>query len=452
MFRFVKRLKEKGISLRKINGILVVLTLLASITLFAVMERTTEVNQKTHDVTQKYFALRSAAYNMQIASDYLTEQIRCFAVTGEWQYLENYFTEAKETKRREHALETLEENLGKTKTLSDLEAAMDGSLELMNLEYYAGRLVVEGNDLVLAEAPQAIRDATLVPEDTKLSASEKLEKARALLFGEEYRAQKENISNHMQECLDDLMEEVGNEQARLAKKLREQVSTEHALTLVLIVFLLGTVILSAWTVFRPLRIAVNMIREEHEIPLKGAYEVRFLAKTYNLMLHSSLKNQEKLSYEATHDALTGLYNRRGYDFLIRNMDWETSALILFDLDDFKSENDTYGHDVGDLILKKAGDVIFKSFRSQDYVCRIGGDEFAVIMVHANVSMTGLIQKKIEHMNEVLEQGDDRIPPASMSVGVSFGHQDQEMVVLFKQADEALYQAKGQGKKGVCFYE
>ena len=451
MFQIFKRIKNRGVFLRRLNLIMAIIAIFASIALFIAMDRTTKLHHQTHEITQNYFAWRRDAYNMQIASDYLTEQIRCFAVTGEWQYLENYFSEAKDSKRREHALSELEEHLGKTKTITDLAAAMEDSMELMNLEYYAGRLTVEAFDLPLSDCPKEIQDVALSQEDLQLSAGEKRERAQAVLFGEEYRMQKESISAHMQECLNDLMADVGREQERVAQALEEQVRTEHALTMVLIVILLGTMILTAWTVFRPLREAVNMIREEKEIPLKGAYEVRFLAKTYNLMFQSGVKNQEKLAYEATHDSLTGLYNRRGYEFLVRNVDWETSALILLDLDDFKSINDNYGHDVGDAVLKKAAAAILKSFRSQDFVCRIGGDEFAVIMLHSYVALTELIQKKVDGMNEILSQTEG-IPAVSLSAGVAFGHQDQDKEVLFKQADEALYQAKDKGKRSIVFYE
>jgi diguanylate cyclase (GGDEF)-like protein len=94
----------------------------------------------------------------------------------------------------------------------------------------------------------------------------------------------------------------------------------------------------------------------------------------------------------------------------------------------------------------------KSFRSQDFVCRIGGDEFAVIMVHSYVGLTDLIRRKVDTMNEVLAQGDETIPAVTISVGVAFGHQDQEKEALFKQADEALYRAKDMGKRGSAFYE
>ena len=452
MFRFIARMKNSGVSLRRLNVIMAIIGILASIALFIAMDRTTKIHQQTQELTKEFFSWRSDAYDMQIASDYLTEQIRCFAVTGEWRYLTNYFSEAKEAQRREHALSELEEKLGKTKTLTDLSAAMDDSVKLMDLEYYAGRLTIESFGLDLSEAPAEIQGVTLTAEDEKLSALEKRERAHALLFGEEYRVQKESISAHMQECLKDLMVDIDCEQDKVARTMKEQVQIEHVLTVVLIVIMLGTMILVAWTVFRPLRIGVDMIRNEKDIPLKGAYEVRFLAKTYNLMFQSSLKSQEKLAYEATHDNLTGLYNRRGYDFLIQNIDWETSALILLDLDDFKKVNDEHGHDVGDIVLKRAANAIMKSFRSQDFVCRIGGDEFAVIMVHSYVGLTDLIRRKVDTMNEVLAQGDETIPSVTVSVGVAFGHQDQEKEALFKQADEALYRAKDMGKRGIAFYE
>lgn len=452
MFRFIARVKSRGIYLRRFIVIMAIMGILAFAALFIAMERTTKLHQQTQELTRDYFSWQSDAYDMQVASDYLTEQIRCFAVTGEWRYLTNYFSEAKETQRREHALSELEEHLGKTKTLTDLAAAMEDSVELMKLEYYAGRLTVEAFGLALSEAPEEIQGVTLTAEDEELSPLEKRERAQAILFGEEYRTQKENISAHMQECLKDLMVDIECEQDKVSRMVQEQVQVEHLLTLVLIVILLGTMVLVVVTVFRPLRVAVNMIRDEKEIPLKGAYEVRFLAKTYNLMFQSSLKSQEKLAYEATHDNLTGLYNRRGYEFLLKNVDWETSALILLDLDDFKRVNDEHGHDVGDIVLKRVANAITKSFRSQDFVCRIGGDEFAVIMVHSYVGLTELIRKKIEGMNEMLEQVDENIPAVTLSAGVAFGHQDQDKEVLFKQADEVLYQAKDKGKRGIAFYE
>ena len=75
--------------------------------------------------------------------------------------------------------------------------------------------------------------------------------------------------------------------------------------------MLGVLFLTAYLIIVPLTKAVDHIRDEQDVPLTGAYEVRFLAKTYNLMYQTNLVNKQKLSFEATHDKLTGRYNRRG---------------------------------------------------------------------------------------------------------------------------------------------
>ena len=103
--------------------------------------------------------------------------------------------------------------------------------------------------------------------------------------------------------------------------------------------MLVIVLLTTSLVIRPLGVCIEKIRDEEDIPVKGAYEIKFLAKTYNLMHQTNLAKKKKLTYEATHDKLTGLYNRRGYDFLMENLELESCALLLIDLDKFKNINE-----------------------------------------------------------------------------------------------------------------
>ena len=236
--------------------------------------------------------------------------------------------------------------------------------------------------------------------------------------------------------------------------MKRQVVIEHILTVMMIVILLGIVMLTRYLVLIPLKRSIEKIREEKVLDVKGAYEMRFLARTYNLMNRVSRESKEKLEYEATHDPLTGLYNRRGYDFLLNNVDIYTSAFLLIDLDKFKSINDNYGHDVGDKALTKVAKILHKSFRAQDYVCRIGGDEFAVIMIHAESQLTGRIQNKIRDINEQLKiaNKDEGVPPISLSVGVVFGDQNYSIDEIFKEADKALYKAKEDANREVVFAE
>ena len=258
--------------------------------------------------------------------------------------------------------------------------------------------------------------------------------------------------SNMDSCIDELKKELKEEQNVSSEQMSHQVFVEHTLTVVLIAIMLGIVIMTSRLIIAPIINAIFLIRDERDIPIEGAYEVRFLAKTYNLMFNNHQQSREKLTYEATHDKLTGLYNRRGYDFLIKNVDMETSTLIIIDLDNFKNVNDSYGHDIGDKVLAKAADIIYNSFRNADYVCRIGGDEFAVIMVHSDYELTELIRKKYEIMNEKMNDDEDGLPPLSFSAGVAFGEVGRDINTVFKGADEALYRAKEGGRGNICFHD
>ena len=92
-----------------------------------------------------------------------------------------------------------------------------------------------------------------------------------------------------------------------------------------------------------------------------------------------------------------------------------------------------------------------NFRSDDYVCRIGGDEFVVFMVHANEMQQGLIVSKIDRINQELEGTDDGLPAASISVGIVHGSDAPDAASLFEKTDEAMYQSKQRGKHTYTFY-
>jgi len=117
------------------------------------------------------------------------------------------------------------------------------------------------------------------------------------------------------------------------------------------------------------------------------------------------------------------------------------------VDYFKTVNDTYGHDVGDRVLKRVADILKHSFRSVDIICRIGGDEFVVIMTRVDSSMRDLVIRKIEHANELLQNPEDDLPPVSLSVGAAFADRKNPKGDIFKDADTALYRVKAAGRCG-----
>lgn len=452
MKKFKKFLKQ-GASLKVLNYIMLGMAIIITIILLIAMQQTTLIYEETHNATRNLFSLRKSAYELQQASDYLTEQIRYFVTSGDKAYLDDYFEEANTTKRRDNALSNLKANQDDTVAFYNLNEAMRESLDLMNDEYYAARLIVDANGYDISTYPEEIQNVTLPGWVNSLSSEDKKKEAENIVFGKDYQRKKDTISTHMQTCLTELEDEMGNKQSEMADKMQNQVTIEHVLTVLLIIIMLVIVLLTTSLVIRPLGVCIEKIRDDEDIPVKGAYEIKFLAKTYNLMHQTNLAKKKKLTYEATHDKLTGLYNRRGYDFLMENLELESCALLLIDLDKFKNINDEYGHDIGDKILIKASDSILGNFRSQDYICRIGGDEIAVIMVNADTRLSKLITKKVRRINETLlsTSEEDNLPPISISVGVAFGDDGITRNDIFKRADEALYTAKEKGRNEVSFY-
>ena len=163
------------------------------------------------------------------------------------------------------------------------------------------------------------------------------------------------------------------------------------------------------------------------------------------------KSLEHLNFKASHDELTGAYNRAGYDLLLSSIDLSSTYMLLFDVDNFKGINDTYGHETGDKVLVKLVQILKNNFRSDDYICRIGGDEFVVFMVHATEKQHDLIAQKIDEINGRLADTEDGLPHASVSVGIVHGTDAANAENLFEKTDAAMYRAKQGGKSTFRFY-
>ena len=156
MKKFLLEIKNKGISLRHVNIVMLVIALLISAVLVFAMNRTNELYEVTSEATDDLIVWRSSAYDLQIASDYLTDQMRSFVITGDRTYLDNYIEEAYVTKRRDKALDILEKNLADTKPVITLAQAMDVSMKLMDREYYSARLALAAYGYPQDEYPQQV--------------------------------------------------------------------------------------------------------------------------------------------------------------------------------------------------------------------------------------------------------------------------------------------------------
>lgn len=167
-------------------------------------------------------------------------------------------------------------------------------------------------------------------------------------------------------------------------------------------------------------------------------------------------------YEATHDSLTGLHNRRGMfnllpEAIARAKRTQTSlALLYIDLDGFKQINDTHGHDSGDHVLRVIGTRLQESIRQTDTAVRLGGDEFTILLEnikHGTTDADIVAHKILEAIQQPI-QLDSTTGAISASIGIAVYHADNMISAdqLLSQADSAMYEAKNAGKARVCVHK
>jgi len=172
-----------------------------------------------------------------------------------------------------------------------------------------------------------------------------------------------------------------------------------------------------------------------------------------------IKYEEQIKYQAYHDGLTGLPNRRLFyekmhECILMAKRYQHLVAIMFvDLDGFKSVNDNYGHDIGDLVLKETGNRLQKCVRVTDIVARMGGDEFTLIL--PEIVMKQDANKVAEQIKQALSDvfkinGHSIL--LSSSIGISiFPDDGDDDEILVKKADDAMYKAKQSGKNTYKVY-
>ena len=414
-------------------------------------------NQEFHVLetsTEQYIACEQAAKELKDASNYLTEQVRLYAMTGQQEYMDNYFREAKETRRRENALEELQKYFDGTHTFSTLQTAMGYSRELMKTEYYAMRLVLEAKEIPSENWFEELKEVEISDLDERLSNEDKMERAQWMVCDAAYQTVRTQIEDQVAECMDSLTEQTHNQQGRAEAIFSDMYRKLELGIIVLVALMLVVCVIIRRLIVVPIVKCNKSIEEGKTFPVEGAEELQVMAETYNKVYRENKEAQMLIRHKAEHDGLTDLLNRGSFDKLLKL--YENGevpfALIILDVDSFKKINDTYGHTAGDAALKRVAELLMRTFRSIDYVCRIGGDEFAIIMVEMTSDLKYTIQEKIQSINETLKIAEGDIPATSLSVGVAFSDRANPGKTIYGDADQALYKVKANGKAGCDFYE
>jgi diguanylate cyclase (GGDEF)-like protein/PAS domain S-box-containing protein len=149
--------------------------------------------------------------------------------------------------------------------------------------------------------------------------------------------------------------------------------------------------------------------------------------------------EKELIRLSNYDALTGLYNRHYFEVEMERMQVSQLypvSIIISDMDKLKQINDQFGHAAGDNAIKKVAMLIQDSIRDNDVAARIGGDEFAVLLTKTNEETAAEIVKRIR--SNIHSQDDSML---HLSIGASTGDEGANLVDLFRQADEMMYQDK-----------
>lgn len=188
----------------------------------------------------------------------------------------------------------------------------------------------------------------------------------------------------------------------------------------------------------------------------------FLAWWFLGLLLRISRLEKEMRILATFDKLTGAYNRNAFFPICESIlnlskrDKTPLTLLYIDIDHFKRINDSFGHDIGDQVLKSVGNLILNNIRKSDLLGRVGGEEFVVMLPHTNLEFGTGIAEKIRKGISDLEMAFDgeMITRLTVSIGVASNTYPESLGIdeLIKLADRALYQAKNEGRNRLFVHQ
>ncbi len=444
----------KGVRIQTLSLWMVVCTILVSILSGIGIINVMKQYRELEHMTNEYILAQNDVTDMAIGSDRLTEEVRLYVLTQDSSHADAYFKEAEVTKHRDNSLEKLAAHLERDEedSLQLLEEALGLSNDLMEQEIHAMKLTALSSGADMALLSPKIQNYQLPEEELQLTSPQMSEEALDLVFGPGYRTAKQAIEDKISSVTESVISTSRQRQQESDQAMKNSLIRQVIYTMMTVVLVTLAYIMISILILRPIRIYINCIKNNNILKITGAYEFKYLALTYNNIFEMSAEKQDLLRQKAEQDALTGLENRAAFESLKSRLRGVSKpiALLLLDVDVFKSINDTYGHETGDRALIWVAALLRENFRSGDHIFRIGGDEFAIIMKNIQTDQRESISAKINNINWILRHPEEDLPQFSVSVGVAFsanGYQDE----IFGHADQALYHTKENGRCGCSFY-
>jgi diguanylate cyclase (GGDEF)-like protein len=181
----------------------------------------------------------------------------------------------------------------------------------------------------------------------------------------------------------------------------------------------------------------------------------FIVKNWNPAHHSVPKEEkqdrDRLSYDALHDSLTGLYNSNAFDILFQGHDHKHVAVLSAEIDNYAALKKENGQEYADRVLCRVAEVLCGNFRSMDHIFRLGEDKFVIIMSHLGSTGRDLVPAKIDRINSELQENPEGLAPISLSVGVAFSDLEKPGGSVFQDANTALERMKETSKSGYAMF-
>lgn len=441
-----------GINIQLLNLFFIVITAIVFCFILVISNAVKNRFQAVERAMDKFIICEQSSELIKESANYLTDQARLFVVTHNEGYVQSYLDEINTTRRQQKALEDLEKVCSeKDLALQRLKIAMEQGQSLISMELYAIRLAYKtiGNKNI----PPQIAEIQIRSIDSNLSNDKLQETALNNLFGEGYLIYKTRINENCRLTIAAIEQQIKDDLNLNADELGTNISRLRLLFFTLLLINIILFISFDILIILPLERFKIAIKNDEKLNVIGSLECKHLAESYNEIYELKAQNEKSLLKKAEYDALTGILNRRAFDQICHASAEKRQplALLLIDMDNFKYINDNYGHAGGDTALQELARILSETFRTDDYVARIGGDEFAVILPQCSRSAVSIIKQKILSINEKLINIKDNIKPVSVSVGVAFS-EDGFSEELFKRADKALYIVKEKGKRGCEVYE
>ena len=190
----------------------------------------------------------------------------------------------------------------------------------------------------------------------------------------------------------------------------------------------------------------KIIHLHQSVPNPEQKNGEYYPKSLSEQLEREKRKAESLSLLAQKDGLTDLINYRTFQKLYKNHPLNNTWFFVADLDYFKNINDTYGHVEGNRILRETADILKSSVRSDDLVCRMGGDEFVLLCsgLQSLKNAENLLDRILANIAGLQLQGH---VPVSLSIGATSVCEGESLDVVFRRADHALYEVKAKGRNG-----